>query len=65
VVTFDRHPNAIVAPANVPPLIYPLAKKLEVIASFGVEAAYVIRFDKAFSQISGEDSSATCRATSK
>ena len=28
VVTFDRHPNAVVAPANVPPLIYPLAKKL-------------------------------------
>jgi riboflavin kinase/FMN adenylyltransferase len=55
VVTFDRHPNAVVAPANVPPLIYPLAKKLEVIASFGVEAAYVIRFDKAFSQISGEE----------
>jgi riboflavin kinase / FMN adenylyltransferase len=54
VVTFDRHPNAVVAPDKVPPLIYPLAKKLEVIASFGVEAAYVIRFDKAFSQICGE-----------
>jgi riboflavin kinase/FMN adenylyltransferase len=54
VVTFDRHPNAIVAPAFVPPLIYPLSKKLEVIASLGVEAAYVIRFDKAFSQIPGE-----------
>jgi riboflavin kinase/FMN adenylyltransferase len=54
VVTFDRHPNAIVAPARVPPLIYPLDKKLEVIASLGVEAAYVIRFDKAFSQIPGE-----------
>ncbi len=54
VVTFDRHPNATVAPGRVPPLIYPLDKKLEVIASFGVEAAYVIRFDKAFSQIPGE-----------
>jgi riboflavin kinase/FMN adenylyltransferase len=54
VVTFDRHPNAVVAPCNVPPLIYPLAKKLEVIASFGVDAAYVIRFDKAFSEIPGE-----------
>jgi riboflavin kinase/FMN adenylyltransferase len=53
VVTFDRHPNAVVAPGNVPPLIYPLAKKLAVIASFGVEAAYVIRFDNAFSQIPG------------
>jgi riboflavin kinase/FMN adenylyltransferase len=38
----------------VPPLIYPLDKKLEVIASLGVEAAYVIRFDQAFSQIPGE-----------
>jgi riboflavin kinase / FMN adenylyltransferase len=54
VVTFDRHPNAVVALASVPPLIYPLDKKLEVIASFGVGAAYVIRFDKAFSQIPGE-----------
>jgi len=54
VVTFDRHPNSIVAPARVPPLIYALDKKLEVIASLGVEAAYVIRFDKAFSQIPGE-----------
>ncbi len=54
VITFDRHPNAVVRPASVPPLIYPLDKKLEVIASFGVEAAYVIRFDKEFSQIPGE-----------
>jgi riboflavin kinase/FMN adenylyltransferase len=54
VVTFDRHPNAIVAPGNVPPLIYPLARKLEVLASLGMDAAYVIRFDKAFSQIPGE-----------
>jgi riboflavin kinase/FMN adenylyltransferase len=53
VVTFDRHPNAVVAPAHVPPLIYPLDKKLDVIASLGVEAAYVIPFDKAFSQIPG------------
>jgi riboflavin kinase / FMN adenylyltransferase len=53
-VTFDRHPNAIVAPANVPPLIYPLSKKLEVLAALGLEAAYVIRFDKPFSGISGE-----------
>jgi riboflavin kinase/FMN adenylyltransferase len=35
-------------------LIYPLAKKLEVLDSIGIETACVIRFDKAFSQISGE-----------
>jgi riboflavin kinase / FMN adenylyltransferase len=54
VVTFDRHPNAVVAPQNVPPLIYPLAKKLRVIASLGLDAACVIHFDKPFSEISGE-----------
>jgi riboflavin kinase/FMN adenylyltransferase len=53
-VTFDRHPNAVVAPGNVPPLIYPLRKKLEVLASLGLEAAYVIRFDTAVSRIPGE-----------
>jgi riboflavin kinase / FMN adenylyltransferase len=53
VVTFDRHPNAIVAPNNVPALIYPLAKKLEVLAGLGMDTACVIRFDKAFSQIPG------------
>jgi len=54
VVTFDRHPNAVVAPQNVPPLIYPLWKKLRVIASLGLDAACVIHFDKPFSEISGE-----------
>jgi riboflavin kinase/FMN adenylyltransferase len=55
VITFDRHPNTIVAPARVPPLIYPLAKKLRVIASLGAETACVLHFDKAFSEISGEE----------
>lgn len=55
VVTFDRHPNAVVAPEHVPPLIYPLWKKLRVISSLGVGAACVIHFDKQFSQITGEE----------
>ncbi|MGD0813961.1 MAG: bifunctional riboflavin kinase/FAD synthetase [Verrucomicrobiota bacterium] len=54
VVTFDRHPNAVVAPQNVPPLIYPLSKKLRVLESLGLGAACVIHFDKAFSEITGE-----------
>jgi cytidyltransferase-like protein len=54
VVTFDRHPNAVVAPKNVPPLIYPLSRKLRVIDSLGVDAACVIHFDKAFSEVPGE-----------
>ncbi len=33
VITFDRHPNAVVAPGRVPPLIYPLSQKIRVIES--------------------------------
>jgi len=53
-ITFDRHPNAVVAPERNPPLIYSLPKKLRVIESLGIDTALLIRFDKAFSEISGE-----------
>ena len=53
-ITFDRHPNAIVAPARTPPLIYGLAQRLRVMESLGLDAVLVIRFDHAFSQQSGE-----------
>jgi riboflavin kinase/FMN adenylyltransferase len=55
VLTFDQHPNTVVAPAKVPPLIYPLAQKLRTIESLGPEALLLIHFDKVFSQKSGED----------
>ena len=54
VITFDNHPNAIVAPARVPPLIYSLSQKLRTIESLGPEALLLIHFDKAFSQKTGE-----------
>src|SRR5947199_4883559 len=46
-ITFDRHPNAVVAPERNPPLIYSLPKKLRVIESLGIDTALLIRFDKA------------------
>jgi riboflavin kinase/FMN adenylyltransferase len=55
IVTFDCHPNSVVAPDRSPPLIYPLARKLQVIESFGVDASLLIHFDKEFSQRSGEE----------
>jgi riboflavin kinase/FMN adenylyltransferase len=55
VITFDRHPAAVVAPARVPPLLYPAGKKMRVIASLGPDTACVIRFDRAFSEITGEE----------
>ena len=54
VVTFDRHPNTVVAPQRVPPLIYSLPQKLRVISSLGVDAALVIHFDEAFSRQPGD-----------
>jgi len=54
VVTFDRHPNAVVAPAHVPPLIYSLPQKIRAIESMGVDALLFITFDKLFSEQSGE-----------
>jgi len=55
VVTFDRHPSTIVAPQHAPPMIYPLEKRLQVIGSLGVDATWLIPFDAAFSEISGDE----------
>jgi riboflavin kinase/FMN adenylyltransferase len=54
-ITFDRHPNSVVAPDRVPPLIYSLPQKLRVISSFGIDATWLIRFDEAFSRRTGEE----------
>jgi riboflavin kinase/FMN adenylyltransferase len=54
VVTFDRHPSAVVAPERTPPLIQPLAQRLNAIAALGVDAAWLVQFNRAFSQQSGE-----------
>jgi riboflavin kinase/FMN adenylyltransferase len=54
VLTFDQHPATIVAPEKVPPLIYSLPQKLRAIESLGVENILLIRFDKKFSEQSGE-----------
>jgi riboflavin kinase/FMN adenylyltransferase len=54
VITFDRHPNAVVAPDRVPPLVYSLPQKLRAIAALGVDTTLLIHFDEAFSRQSGE-----------
>jgi len=55
VVTFDRHPHAVVAPTRVPPPVYSLPQKLRAIEALGVEGAWVIHFDEAFSRQTGEE----------
>ena len=54
-ITFDRHPNSVVAPDRNPPLIYSLSQKLRVIESLGIDTTLLIHFDKEFSQIPGEE----------
>ena len=54
-ITFDRHPNSVVAPDRNPPLIYSLSQKLRVIESLGIDTTWLIHFDKEFSQIPGEE----------
>ena len=54
VVTFDRHPNTVVAPNRVPPLIYSLPQKLRAMESLGTDTLLLIQFDKAFSEQTGE-----------
>jgi riboflavin kinase/FMN adenylyltransferase len=55
VLTFDRHPNAVVAPDREPSLIYTLPQKLRAIATLGADAALVIPFDLAFSRQTGRE----------
>ena len=54
VVTFDRHPNTVVAPDRAPPLIYSLPRKLRAIEALGADRVLLIHFDKPFSEKSGE-----------
>ena len=54
VITFDRHPNSVVAPARVPPLIYSLPQKLRAVESLGTHTLLLIHFDDVFSKQPGE-----------
>jgi riboflavin kinase / FMN adenylyltransferase len=54
VVTFDRHPGMVLAPAHAPKMIYPTSKKMRVLAELGVVATVVLPFDRDFSRQSGE-----------
>jgi riboflavin kinase/FMN adenylyltransferase len=54
-ITFDCHPNSVVAPDRNPPLIYSLPQKLRVIKSLGIDTTLLIHFDKAFSERTGEE----------
>jgi riboflavin kinase/FMN adenylyltransferase len=55
VVTFDRHPAAVVRPATAPRLLTDLNQKLELLEATGIDRCLVISFDEARSQEPAED----------
>lgn len=55
VLTFDRHPDTVVASDRVPPLIYALPQKLRAIEAVGADTLLLIHFDEKFSRQTGEE----------
>ncbi len=47
VVTFDKHPAAVVRPESAPKLLLDIDQKLELLAATGVDATFIIAFDEA------------------
>src|SRR5437763_4433618 len=54
-VTFDRHPAAVVRPESAPKLLTDLEQKLELLAQAGVDYTLVIHFDEERSHESAEE----------
>jgi riboflavin kinase/FMN adenylyltransferase len=55
VVTFDRHPAAVVRPESAPPLLTDLDQKLELLEATGIDEIEVIRFDEERATETAED----------
>ena len=55
VVTFDPHPQSVVAPGSEPKLLTTLERKAELVAELGIEELVVIPFDGAFAARDAQD----------
>ena len=55
VLTFDRHPRAVLDPPHAPPLITPLPVRLELIGKSGLEGTCLRTFTTDFAAISAQD----------
>lgn len=55
VVTFDRHPLALLAPEKCPPALVGNDQKLDLLADTGIDAALLLSFDRELSQLSPEE----------
>lgn len=55
VVTFDRHPLAVVAPERAPKLLTTTEQRTELLGDMGVELVAVLRFDERIRDLSPEE----------
>jgi len=54
VITFDPHPLKVLRPGNAPPLVETIGQRIERFAAIGLEAALVLRFDRALAELTPE-----------
>lgn len=55
VITFDPHPLKVLRPGQAPPLVETLSQRIERFSAMGLEAALVLRFDRALAALSPEE----------
>ena len=55
VVTFDRHPLALLAPQKCPPVLVGNEQKLDLLAETGIDATLLLAFDRELSQLPPEE----------
>lgn len=55
IVTFDAHPNTVVAPQHLPPLLQTIPQKLRAIAALDADATLLLHFDEALSKQPAEE----------
>ena len=55
VMTFEPHPREFFTPDQAPARLSNLREKLELFEKFGVERAFILRFNKRFAHVSPED----------
>jgi riboflavin kinase/FMN adenylyltransferase len=54
-ITFDPHPLKVLRPDDAPPLVETMSQRMERFATIGLEAALVLRFDRALAGLSPEE----------
>ena len=55
IITFDPHPLKVLRPDAAPPLIMTIAQRVEGFEEHGLDAALVMRFDRALAELSAEE----------